>query len=76
MIDAPTHMNGEHYYLSTACFHGLHSYCEAMTGMQGIKRPAQCKFCPAGCVCQCHRIAALTAQLTERLRVDEANTGE
>ncbi len=54
MIDKVQHANGEHYYLSTACFHGLHSYCDAMTGYQGAKRPAQCKFCEANCTCTCH----------------------
>jgi hypothetical protein len=43
-----------HVYLSTACFHGEHGYCDAMTGQQGAKRPATCKFCPARCVCPCH----------------------
>lgn len=41
-------------YLSTACFHGHHDYCAAMTGYQGEKRPAKCKFCDAWCICTCH----------------------
>lgn len=44
----------EHDYLSTACLHDEHQYCAAMTGYQGAKRPAQCKFCEARCVCPCH----------------------
>lgn len=43
-----------HDYLSTACFHGKHDYCNSMVGYQGIKRPAQCKFCDARCICTCH----------------------
>lgn len=43
-----------HEYLSTSCFHGHHEYCRSMTGYQGNKRPAQCKFCDAKCRCQCH----------------------
>lgn len=45
---------GDHYYWSTACFHGKHEYCNAMIGYQGQKRPAQCKFCDARCQCLCH----------------------
>lgn len=43
-----------HEYLSTACFHGEHDYCNAMTGYNGRKRPAQCKFCETKCTCSCH----------------------
>lgn len=50
--DRPT--TGAHVYLSTGCHHGRHDYCAAMTGWQGEKRPAICKFCPAPCVCRCH----------------------
>ena len=46
---------GFHIYLSTACLHGNHGYCAAMVGQQGEKRSAQCKFCPAQCVCSCHK---------------------
>ncbi len=46
---------GTHEYLSTGCYHGEHDYCAAMTGHQGEKRPATCKFCPAACVCPCHQ---------------------
>lgn len=48
---APT---APHRYLSTGCLHGEHDYCRGMTGMQGAKRPGQCKFCDARCVCPCH----------------------
>jgi hypothetical protein len=44
-----------HEYLSTACYHLDHDYCNAMTGYSGRKRPGQCKFCEAKCTCQCHR---------------------
>lgn len=44
----------EHEYLSTACLHEQHEYCNAMVGYQGQKRPATCKFCDAKCVCLCH----------------------
>lgn len=43
-----------HRYLSTGCLHGEHDYCRSMTGYQGEKRPSQCKFCEAKCVCPCH----------------------
>lgn len=49
MTDQP-----DHIYLSTGCLHGQHGYCKAMTGMQGAKRPARCKFCDAACQCPCH----------------------
>lgn len=44
-----------HVYLSTACLHGEHDYCNAMIGYAGEKRPARCKFCDATCICECHR---------------------
>lgn len=44
-----------HTYLSTGCYHNNHEYCASMTGYQGTKRPAQCKFCNARCVCPCHQ---------------------
>jgi len=43
-----------HRYLSTGCLHGEHAYCQSMTGQAGAKRPGQCKFCEAGCICTCH----------------------
>lgn len=44
----------EHRYLSTACLHNEHGYCQADTGLSGTKTPAQCKFCAAPCQCACH----------------------
>lgn len=44
----------DHTYLSTSCFHDEHDYCKSMTGYNGRKRPSQCKFCGAKCVCWCH----------------------
>lgn len=43
-----------HVYLSTGCWHGDHAYCQSMTGLNGAKRPASCKFCQASCRCGCH----------------------
>jgi hypothetical protein len=43
-----------HVYLSTGCHHGDHAYCQAMTGLNGAKRPSRCKFCDARCQCSCH----------------------
>lgn len=46
----------EHYYLSTACLHQLHSYCQAAENECGEeKEPGQCKFCASACICPCHR---------------------
>ena len=42
------------HYLSTACFHGEHGYCKTKYGMNGLKKPATCKFCEARCQCECH----------------------
>jgi hypothetical protein len=46
---------GAHVYLSTGCLHGQHDYCQADTGKSGAKTPSVCKWCPAKCVCPCHR---------------------
>ncbi|MFJ8345075.1 hypothetical protein ACIQ9J_01605 [Streptomyces sp. NPDC094153] len=43
-----------HVYLSTSCLHGEHGYCSNVDGIAGLKKPAQCKFCAAPCVCPCH----------------------
>lgn len=32
-----------HFYISTACHHGLHSRCRTI-----------CKFCQERCLCPCH----------------------
>lgn len=60
-----------HRYLSTACLHHQHDYCNAPTvtrdgeweflgpsyssGRDAPKRPAECKFCSAPCRCRCHK---------------------
>lgn len=44
----------QHVYLSTGCWHGDHDYCQSMTGLNGAKRPGECKFCSAPCQCPCH----------------------
>lgn len=44
-----------HTYLSTGCLHGNHGYCQGTTGANGAKKPAECKFCAARCVCECHQ---------------------
>lgn len=49
----------EHRYLSTACHHGQHGYCGSTVGLAGPKTPRTCKFCPAVCVCACHRLNEL-----------------
>lgn len=43
-----------HIYLSTGCLHDQHTYCQSMTGLNGAKRPGECKFCGAKCFCPCH----------------------
>ena len=45
---------GHHAYLSTSCLHSDHDYCQSVTGLNGAKRAARCKFCDAPCVCGCH----------------------
>ncbi|MGW4493806.1 hypothetical protein [Streptomyces sp. NPDC004376] len=50
--DEPT---ASHTYLSTACLHGEHGYCQSNTGRSGAKVPASCKWCQAACTCSCHR---------------------
>jgi hypothetical protein len=46
-----------HEYLSTACLHGHHTYCQSpVRDDGGSKRPAECKFCDAKCVCDCHEV--------------------
>lgn len=47
--------SGEHVYLSIGCLHGNHEYCqEAVKADGSTKAPAECKFCSAGCICDCH----------------------
>lgn len=47
-------LRGGHRYLSTGCLHGRHDYCKNTEGRAGTKRPAECKFCQAKCLCSCH----------------------
>lgn len=56
-----------HVYLSTGCLHGEHAYCSNVDGIAGLKKPAQCKFCAAPCVCPCH--AAVGAQQPKENRL-------
>ena len=63
---------GQHVYLSTGCLHGRHDYCQGTTGLAGKKRPGECKFCGAKCVCECHAPAERSfsdgaAQLIDQL---------
>lgn len=44
-----------HRYLATACLHGEHAYCNGTVGLAGRKRPGECKWCAAKCVCDCHK---------------------
>ena len=44
-----------HVYLSTSCLHNDHAYCQSMTGLNGAKRPGECKKCQAKCICGCHQ---------------------
>ena len=62
---------GRHVYLSTGCLHGDHGYCQGMTGLNGAKRPGECKHCQAKCVCDCHARPPRTfAEGTQQL-IDE-----
>lgn len=45
----------EHDYLSTACLHEQHLYCQSTVGSVGPKIPAVCKFCGTKCRCECHK---------------------
>lgn len=53
-LDTTSPTTTEHVYLSTGCWHGDHAYCQAMTGLNGAKRPAECKKCGVHCICECH----------------------
>lgn len=82
-------MVAEHVYLSTACLHGEHGYCQAPTVTRdgeweavgpsytshrnAPKTPAQCKFCPARCVCDCHGEASESGR--ERSHAEQAAGG-
>lgn len=44
-----------HIYLSTACYHREHGYCQAEQRPDGTpKVPGTCKFCGNPCTCYCH----------------------
>ena len=44
-----------HIYLSTACMHSKHDYCQSCERPDGTaKVPGTCKFCQAPCICDCH----------------------
>lgn len=58
-----------HLYLSTACLHANHSYCQGKDGFCGPKTPAVCKFCAAPCLCSCHQQKQVEKQ-TESDTVD------
>lgn len=46
-----------HVYLSTSCEHEEHGYCKNEKGQAGPKKPGECKFCGAKCICWCHQEA-------------------
>lgn len=54
LADEAQQQPAAHVYLSTGCLHGQHGYCSNVDGIAGLKKPAQCKFCAAPCVCPCH----------------------
>lgn len=35
----------------------LHAYCQNHQGQAGLKKPGECKFCAAKCICPCHQEA-------------------
>lgn len=54
---------GVHAYISTACLHGDHDYCNSTVRRNDEQKkvPAQCKTCEASCLCPiCHREEPLT----------------
>lgn len=52
-----------HTYLSTSCLHDVHDHCRGTVSVTGgPKEPATCKYCPARCVCGCHRPATTTVE--------------
>lgn len=65
----------EHDYLSTACHHGEHEYCQSNTGLSGEKKPAQCKFCEARCLCSCHQSYGDSRDDTFIIRWDDEHIG-
>ncbi len=62
LYEKPQYVQGEHYYLSTGCFHGVHAHCQSGVNVEGEpKAPATCKFCPARGICPCHNPASHAA---------------
>lgn len=54
-MTTPRFIAGEHYYLSTSCFHDVHQHCRSAINIDGDpKTPGTCKWCPAVCICPCH----------------------
>jgi hypothetical protein len=66
LADCSTTPGGDHWYLSTSCYHGmreddpavaqdLHGHCAGSVNHAGETKVAgSCKRCPAQCVCECH----------------------
>lgn len=51
---------GHRWYFSTSCRHKRHKHCRCRTGVTGDpKTPGTCKWCPARCICPCHKEAPL-----------------
>lgn len=77
--EAPTDTE-QHRYLSTACLHLDHGYCQSAEGYDAAgdpfaRRPSQCKFCAAPCVCSCHR-AVVRQDDTETTRTTSPSDSE
>ncbi len=47
---------GHRWYYSTSCLHDVHEHCRSAVSIDGdAKPPGTCKWCPAQCICRCHR---------------------
>ncbi len=47
---------GHRFYYSTSCRHEQHEHCRSTASMHGgTKKAGTCKWCPAGCICPCHK---------------------
>jgi hypothetical protein len=47
---------GHRWYYSTSCLHDQHAHCRCATAIDGKpKKRGECKWCPAVCICRCHR---------------------
>lgn len=47
--------HNHHINLSWACLHGNHEYCnQQQRSAEQEHAPAQCRYCPSLCVCDCH----------------------